>query len=79
MLVGNKVDCEDQRVVSVEQGQKLADEHGILFEETSAAKSVKVRESFEVLLRKVYEMKSELGIQEGSKLRKSKGAAGSCC
>ncbi len=36
MLIGNKSDLEEERVVTYEQGQKVAQKYGILFEETSA-------------------------------------------
>ncbi len=36
MLIGNKCDLEHRRQVSPEEGKKFADEHGLLFLETSA-------------------------------------------
>jgi GTPase SAR1 family protein len=36
ILVGNKSDLEDQRVVTVEEAQSFADQNGLLFIETSA-------------------------------------------
>ena len=38
ILVGNKVDCEEERVVTREKGQALADEYGLYFFEVSAKK-----------------------------------------
>ena len=35
ILVGNKCDLSDSRVISRESGQSLADEYGIKFMETS--------------------------------------------
>jgi Ras-related protein Rab-2A len=46
VLVGNKCDLEDDRAVSVEEGQNFADQHGLLFIETSAKTSVNVEEAF---------------------------------
>ena len=43
MAVGNRCDLENDRVVSTEQGQSFADEHGCNFMETSASDDVNVR------------------------------------
>ena len=45
-LVGNKSDKEDERVVSTEEGQKLADALGIRFFETSALRGDNVDNVF---------------------------------
>ena len=45
MLIGNKCDISDQRVVSKERGQLLADECNIeLFMEISAKENINVQE-----------------------------------
>jgi Ras-related protein Rap-1A/Ras-related protein Rap-1B len=47
VLVGNKCDLEDDRVVSKEQGSSLANQWGqIAFLETSARKKINVDEVF---------------------------------
>jgi Ras-related protein Rab-2A len=46
MLIGNKVDLETRRVVSTEEGQKFAQEHGLIFLETSAKTALNVEEAF---------------------------------
>jgi len=46
MLVGNKTDLEGKRMVSTEEGQRFAQEHGLLFLETSAKSAVNVEEAF---------------------------------
>ncbi|OHT00329.1 GTP-binding protein ypt1 [Tritrichomonas foetus] len=46
MLIGNKVDLEEKRVVSFEEGQKMADSLGIPFLETSAKSTKNVNEMF---------------------------------
>ena len=44
MILSNKCDLSDSRVVSKERGQSLADEHGIKFMEISAKTSINVEE-----------------------------------
>ena len=44
MILGNKCDLSDSRVVSKERGQLLAEEHSIKFMETSAKASINVEE-----------------------------------
>ncbi len=45
-LVGNKTDLESKRVVSKEDGQKFAQENGLLFIETSAQDGTNIEELF---------------------------------
>lgn len=43
ILVGNKCDMEDERVISFERGKQLADQLGVEFFETSAKENVNVK------------------------------------
>ena len=45
VLVGNKCDMEDERVISFERGKQLADSLGLEFFETSAKENINVRVS----------------------------------
>ena len=45
-LVGNKIDLNDNRVVSFEEGKKLANEKNIIFEEVSAKDGQNFKELF---------------------------------
>ena len=45
ILVGNKCDMEDERVISYERGKHLADSIGLEFFETSAKENINVRVS----------------------------------
>jgi GTPase SAR1 family protein len=51
ILIGNKSDWTDKRVVAEEQGRRLADELGIKFMETSAKQNQGVEEAFFTLAR----------------------------
>lgn len=46
ILIGNKCDWEEKRVVPVERGQQLADELGIPFMEVSAKSNINVEKAF---------------------------------
>ena len=62
ILVGNKCDMEDERVISYERGKQLADSLGLQFFETSAKENINVRvsdwfkPSLELLLNYFYQM-----------------------
>lgn len=66
VIVGNKVDMEADRAVSREEGQMLATEFNALFIEVSAKNNIKVREAFELLIRKILIYKPSAGQQKGS-------------
>jgi len=53
ILIGNKSDWSDKRVVTEEQGRQLAEELGIKFMETSAKVNDNVEEAFFLLARDV--------------------------
>jgi len=46
MLLGNKCDMADKRMVSKERGEQIAREHGIRFLETSAKANINIDKSF---------------------------------
>lgn len=50
ILVGNKCDMEDERVISYERGKQLADRLGVEFFETSAKENINVKSVFERLV-----------------------------
>lgn len=55
VLIGNKSDLAEKRVVDKAAGQRLADEYGIAFFETSAKANINVQEAFDHLIHKVCE------------------------
>lgn len=46
ILVGNKCDMEEERVVSQERGRQLAEQLGVEFYETSAKENINVKVFF---------------------------------
>merc|ERR1711904_139768 len=55
IVIGNKVDKEDTRKVTREEGKSFARRHGCLFLETSAKTSQGVEQVFQELLQKILE------------------------
>lgn len=55
MLVGNKIDMDGRRVVSTEEGQKFAEQNGLLFVETSAKNALNVEDAFVLTARHIHD------------------------
>ena len=55
ILVGNKSDLEDQRVISKERGENLAKENSMMFFETSALNGNGIEEAFKKSIEVVYQ------------------------
>ena len=53
ILIGNKCDWDDKRVVSEAQARELAEELGIDYLETSAKSSIRVDDAFFTLARQI--------------------------
>ena len=53
LLIGNKTDLEDKRVITYNQGKEFADGYGLKYIETSAIKNLNVNEAFETLGREL--------------------------
>ena len=53
ILIGNKTDLEDKRVISYNQGKEFADNYGLKFIETSVKKNLNVNEAFDTLGREL--------------------------
>merc|ERR1712093_520067 len=61
MLIGNKSDLTHRRAVTTEEGEAFAQEHGLVFMETSAKTAHNVEEAFINTARKIYD-KIEQGV-----------------
>jgi len=46
MILGNKCDIEDKRMITKERGESIAREHGIRFLETSAKSNINIERAF---------------------------------
>ena len=82
-LAGNKIDVEeDQRVITTEDGQKIADEYKLPFKETSAKNGINVNEIFQELVEKIDEVFSKLEVPKSdqkNKLYDGKSKKRACC
>lgn len=65
ILIGNKCDWDEKRVISREQGQALADSLGIPFVEASAKANTNVEEAFLSLARQIMKRLLDSTAQEG--------------
>lgn len=73
ILVGNKCDMEDERVVSFERGKQLADQLGLEFFETSAKENINVKAVFERLVDIICDKMSESLDSDPTIVNASKG------
>merc|ERR1711962_252656 len=81
MIVGNKIDIEDKRVVSKEKGEDIAKKHNVRFLETSAKTNINVEAAFiqiaEVILDKT-EVEAEGRRIAEVNLEQSRNRSGGC-
>lgn len=59
ILVGNKCDMEDERVISYDRGKQLAEQLGVPFFESSAKENINVKVVFEQLVDMIRDKMSE--------------------
>ncbi|XP_064388540.1 ras-related protein Rab-8A-like [Halichondria panicea] len=89
MILGNKCDLQESRVVSQERGRVLAEEHGVKFMETSAKSGLNVESAFLALAKDIknkMDRKSvtdqqpaySSGVRVGDSAEKE-GKKGGCC
>jgi GTPase SAR1 family protein len=55
VLVGNKVDLEEKRVITKSEAQKIAQEHGMDYFETSAKENINIQEVINYIQERVYD------------------------
>ncbi|KAI5476667.1 hypothetical protein MNV49_007380 [Pseudohyphozyma bogoriensis] len=88
ILIGNKCDWTDKKVITEQQGQELADELGLRYLETSAKSNINVEEAFFALARDIKARLIDSATADGVDARRAApgvtvdGAAGAksgCC
>jgi len=77
VLVGNKIDAFNRRVVSNEEAEKVAKEYNLSYFETSAKENTNVQETFSFLTKEIYATAEKSSGGHGLKSIKKKGS--SCC
>ena len=80
ILVGNKTDLTDKRVISTEEGKKLGEANGLKYYEISALKITGLHEMFEDIAKEyveIYEQKAYKNFQL-KKIEDSKNKKGCC-
>ena len=78
ILVANKIDDVNHRIVTKEEGEKIANECGLMFFECSAKSGVNIDSTFNELVKKTVENYSKVKM-EGEKLKNKKGGKKGCC
>ncbi|XP_004596685.2 ras-related protein Rab-26 isoform X2 [Ochotona princeps] len=82
MLLGNKVDSTQERVVKREDGEKLAKEYGLPFMETSAKTGLNVELAFMAIAKELRQRSLETPSEPRFRLHdyvRREGQGGSCC
>ena len=59
IIIGNKCDLEEERMVQKEEGEKIAENYGFQFYEVSNKTGVNVDEAVNCLVSKILEKKSD--------------------
>lgn len=88
MLIGNKIDLENRRTVSYEEGAEYARREGMIFMETSAKTADNVEESFVKTAESIYGLiksgvidpqNEQHGVKLGMVASASKSKGSKCC
>ncbi|XP_066456116.1 EF-hand calcium-binding domain-containing protein 4B-like isoform X2 [Eleutherodactylus coqui] len=79
LLLGNKIDCDAERQVSFDDGQKLAQEYKLLFSECSAASGINITESLIQIVRSLKENEDNMKNNVVTLKRSASLKKTSCC
>ena len=55
LIIGNKIDLENKRVIGYDEGKKFAEKYGVKFIETSAKSAVGVNEAFYSVAKEIFD------------------------
>jgi Ras-related protein Rab-8A len=72
VLVGNKIDEEELRKISSDEGQKLAVEYDLKFFEASAKKNIRVTEVFNYITEEINIQNMKKEVQDNAERKKNK-------
>ena len=80
VLVGNKIDEEESRKVTTEEGQQMAKQYGLDFHETSAKTGINIDSTFKEISQKIFETYTKEE-NKGDKLvdKKTENKKKNCC
>ena len=70
VLIGNKADLEDKRVITYNQGKEFADNYALKFIETSAKKNLNVVEAFQTLGRELMNTSTDIKVTKQKENKK---------
>ncbi|XP_023220788.1 ras-related protein Rab-10-like isoform X1 [Centruroides vittatus] len=84
MILGNKCDMEDKRMISKERGESIARDHDVTFLETSAKANINIEEAFfhlaEAILNKVQmALKDQTESSDKLRIATQDKNTGKCC
>ena len=72
VLVGNKIDLEDEREVGKEEAEEYARKNNMAYVETSAKQNINIHEVFRTLVLKINEWRAKHKPQKEQERKKSK-------
>jgi len=82
LIIGNKIDLENKRVIGYDEGKKFAEKYGVKFIETSAKSAVGVNEAFYSVAKEIFDNEihvNDIIIEGNYKKKKNKDTEKKSC